>query len=359
MSRSMKECNEKIFKKIYDFIFEFSDHSVDTAFKRCIKTTDNDKEFLKKARIIDECVISINSFFLKIVFEENIYIISAGFSLRHILEDSFTEIDLNAGLISLVLGETSVRLLDTSPCEEIVDKLLYQGRSKDEVLYVDYTQTLPYFPKIHAFSCDHSIDNGANAVNFSVLFLLWNPKNLYLEYSKESLSSIETIVGSFDNVFPARQVLYALTSSKWEHAFLEIYRCIEFFYDDFIMHQIYAQSRCSVPYFNFTEVYKNLPIPRPREKEIIKLMFETLHVHSQAISAYHASITHEKSTPSSAASWIYELRNCIVHSRNIDTEAAPIEIDWNIVLCCLANIILGLNNIFKPLMAGTDASSSS
>jgi len=354
MSRSMKSCNENIFRKFYEYVFDLSDYGVDATFKRCIKTTDEDKKILKHAKIVGICVLSVNAFFVKAEFEERLYIISIGLNLRYVSDDAFNELDLNAGFASLVLGETSVRLLDNAKGEEIVDSVLYPGSNKDEILYIDFSKVVPYFPKIQAFICNSAIDSSVNIVNFAILFLLWNPKNLFLEFSKETLSSIEMLVVGFDSIFPIRQVLYALTSSKWEHAFLEIYRCIEFFYDDFIMHKIYVQSNSSVTYLNFAELYKQLPMLRPKEEAIIKLMFKTLNTNAQVITDYYASITKEKPDTSFAAGWVYGLRNCIVHCRKIDDREVPVSIDWDIVLRGLVEIVRGLNDIFKPLIKTND-----
>lgn len=224
----MISVNKKAFSLIIEQFIQQNKNNVEEGV-RYIATNEEEKEWIKSAEINDFVYITPTIRIIQLQFKGKLYFAAVGSQLDTTTIDIsvLNEIDLNAGVISILLSEGLIMLDKKSNNLEFYDKILFQHQENGYKGH-NFADLIAYLEVIYLFEVpEYSIVNSDWTSRISCYIYSKNPSQLILDFDDKVTEFISelSLVGS-DNI-SYKILLSCLFSNSYKHAFLELYRLVE------------------------------------------------------------------------------------------------------------------------------------
>lgn len=335
MARNMVRTNEAAFRVLSDRLVSLQAEDA----KRWVKTNEVEKAWLKNVEWIDEFRFDPNNWIIQCRHEDLLYYVTVGFELDDLSDQSpLQEAELNAGLFTALLAEKEIVRQDVDEIEVLDRALIPAGDGYDGQHLEDLRDLCrPISLLSVAFDTPMSEAKSAeSALHRTALYCMASAKKMRsLPYSSRAIDRCKVLAADIDARVPWGMLAYALVAVRWDHAYLDVYRCIERLFPLPKMLELKQALQVRSPGLGLSKDIEGALGWRQREEDGMTSLFEAVDALCfRFYSAYSAHWTDgpEKYTPKSMALHFYKLRNSIVHFRPI-TEQRPFTYErWGVVL---------------------------
>lgn len=330
--RNMIEVNKAAFSLLIRQFLQLNKKEVEEG-KRYIATEEEDKEWLKSANIVDLINITPNLRLAQIQFKDNIYFASIGAQLETSLFDVsvINEIELNAGITSLLISENILRIDKKSNNLEFYDSILFQHQEEGYKGH-NYKDLIDFLEDIHLFEVpEYSIVKTNWTSRIACYIYSKNSSQIILDFDKDvtELISEISLVGS-DNI-SYKMLLNCLFSNTYKHAFLELYRLVERLFPISYLKEFHNITDTNLKFLDFVSQLEIITKWRPREDEALeKLFINSKPSTRNYFQTFHNSSNYLKGQ--NDFTFFYSLRNSIVHFRANHLELELTSEQWNLLL---------------------------
>lgn len=316
---------------------------------RYISTNNYEKEFLKYCRIECKVLCMPGKVVLGISYDERSFIVlpMSPKSEEPITNGVIRRLEDNAGLLTYLWGECEYPFKETEDLSYSLAEKVFGTDGAYDLMTIK-----PFF-----MECDiWEIDPGYLELTRDTCFRIYGTaltldcSQLSLPYSNELLLKIRLMLENSMAKSIGEIIFRALTSTHWEHAFLEFYRCIEMLYSVPYCNELCASLDLELGELDLAGKLENALGWYPREIDALEKILDVVKtnnhdlIDSISIAISTSDIQVVNSTQSVAKA-IYKLRNGIAHGRkNILVQDS--KLDWNLLLSVLSDLIMQLNKCF-------------
>lgn len=334
--RKRDEMNSFVFIQLLNFVSDL-ERKIPTG-DRWLSLSQQDK--LDCNNIVIEEVLNIapgvvSSFFR---LDGRKYFIITGYDEFNVNYDDsgLKETDLSAGIFLRIVCELRIPFKRQSSKSEIYDQILFQQEEEGYSGH-EYTDLIPYFQNIllYEFVSDDVFVNsrlgnmvGYLLTNNRVLLPLHFSDNILQQYNNLFLQNLSSI--------NYNMLTKSLISVHWRDVFIEIYRCIESIFHSFSYKELHKSFMSSLSIDEFARLLEHKLKMRPTEEESLITIFDGIE---ENIISEIKSIKPSKFKNSKEATWFYNIRNNIVHSRPVHEEVDFEEEVWEVLILSSLKIL--------------------
>jgi hypothetical protein len=349
MSRNMSEANKLLFLRLSECAPEQLRPNIDASIGRWIKTSDDEKEFIKHSTLNSSdlgggrhgaLVSSERLNKLWAVLPDKLDVLSLSEQIR-----GAEAINLDAGWLTVLGSQTWFPIREEHGVREQIVEVLGSRDGEynhDEIIsfFEDYhiidISSLPRFDDTSYLLSRVAAASVLVSNSYSLAFDVVAARTL-LDIVERDVSSL----------FSA-SIYRSITASHWVHAYLELYRCIEYFYPVPYVNDLAKRVGVTSP----EELYDCLADVlgwRPYEEDALARILNMVEKASlEALAANLGMGTQEEMAGDSlcrrVAKQIYKLRNSIAHHR-IGLEGPPGMV-WPHLIRDLCSIVNELQRIY-------------
>lgn len=348
----MVEVNSDLFKKLRNLLPRDSEAEVPPV-KRWITTTPFEKEWLKNIKLqtdLDLVFGDQRSLSLATFQSEN-YLISVGLDLDLAQED-FEEISVNAGIFCAVICDLNVNPIGEVEriAYELLENVFIPSQSTEAGVSYFLSTVEKYFPKIRIFKIRTGsplLDPMPNLLAISLFAVTKCSQLITLKWSANGLENARAISSARDPFLPFELVLRAIIEKKNTHAFLELYRCIEFLFPFPKINELKKKLKLTLPSTEISELVEETLGWRPTEGAALKRLFVTLpqEILSELNKALWPKGNKTEVVSDKVAELLYRLRNDCVHFRPIQrTSDFQVTVNWELLL---QTLLLAISSLYS------------
>jgi hypothetical protein len=304
---------------------------------RWVATTEDERHFLDRGKLAARAFcLPGKEVFVMTVDAQTLVVLPGSHSGPFQFCGFLNEVVAHAGLATVLWGEG---LMGPRCTEDIGDELAESVFGREGEFRI--AEISSYFEPFTAIEVDGAAFPASSSRTPERVFglaLCHSPDALALPFLSDTLVEFRALLEDvrFETTSPA--VFRAITSTHWEHAFLEMYRCLERLYA-----LPYAKAlAASAGYVDGTGKMVDFAVRdlgwRPREDEaLVKLLSmvarpETLSEITSALDGNGGGTNAER-----AGRAIYSARNAIAHFRPVLAAATPTR--WDAVLHRMCTVV--------------------
>ena len=318
----MIDANISIFGKMSDFTKRYDDN-INSEIRRCINTTNDEKEWLKNLVVIKEQLISSKLKTALFEFEGLQYFVVVGcqhqedIELENVVE--FTE--MNAGIFTALILELKVPLIQKANYLEMIEDIFYE--SSEQIIRYELSSVSKFFEPL----CVYKIDNDCpfnrgggedeDLIRLSGFYILKNRQLISLEFSSNTLDKFEKVFFEGSGTIPYENLLLSLVSIAWKYSFLDIYRCIERLFCISALEEFHGKLRITHSILQFATDIEDHIDWRPKEDKSLNKIIEKSPEEATNLLREVKDFIHGESE-GNHGDLIYKIRNSIVHFRGIN-----------------------------------------
>lgn len=324
MNRNMIEANKMLFDRLWTLVPERLTHFAKPATKRYVATTGEQQDFIRRATV--HCNMELAPGFSGSIVQHPqrgrfAVLPGAGpVSFEATLPDLRVQA-CDAGWLTVLGSECDLRLSDEAGIgEQVLDHLF--GRGGD----YNAEELFEYFAAFHIVDISAwspTPTHQADLTRAAVASLLTS-KDFAAQLEPEAVADLLQVTANDSDCVLAAALYRALTATHWVHCYLELYRCVEFFYPSTYVKNVADKLRLATHagiYETLTECLEW----RPREEHALKKLLDIVGPDMLVLlrDALNLAIPGEASTQcesSAIASGVYKVRNRIAHHRNQSTD---------------------------------------
>ncbi|NDP38519.1 MAG: hypothetical protein GZ093_07175 [Rhodoferax sp.] len=332
--------NAQFFEKLRRLLPQDQQHE-QPRLNRWLNTNEIEKNWLKDVKFeTDEMFQFGDHYQLAIaVFANEHYIVCSGLK-PELLESDFEYCEINTGLFCAAIVELNINpiISETTGLELAENIFIPIENISEKGMGYDLSIVTKYFPeisiyKIHSKSPFFSL---APALQRVGLFVVTKCSVLQsLNWSQAGLEIARVVCTLEVDIFPYELVLRAITERKWDHAFLEIYRSIEFLYPFPKINELKNKLKLSLPSEAISEIVEDVLSWRPVEEAALQGLLKNLPLNllNEFKLAFDSEAKITGFDNKKAASLIYKLRNDCVHFRPVQKSSSlRSNVNWEILL---------------------------
>lgn len=309
--------------------------------KRFIKSDEEEKEWIKNAKISEQLVLTPDIRLVQITYEENIYVIIVGATFRDLssIDDLvIEEIDNNAGILTLLLAERYLKIYKRANHLEFYDNILFQDKDKDYKGH-DFEELLNYLEPIKVFKLTRNSVIKSNILSRTACyFFSVNKEELILDFQPDVTHLIMELSLLGSESISYKLIINCLFSTTYRHAFLELYRLIERLFPINYLKEFHAKSNTKLDFLDFASELENVTNWRPKESDAVEKLFDNSKLNTRKYFEDFQNSS-DKFKGEKIATFFYRLRNSIVHFRANHEEIQLNSIEWNMLLLATLYLI--------------------
>ncbi len=325
MSRSMKDANKRIFEVLDKFV-QKSQVNVPVYNQniRCIKTKEEDKEWLKELKIIKEQPILPNFKTALFKFKNQKYFVAVGWQIQKVIDNTVIElVELNAGIVTALLCELKISLNQKASPYDIANEIFYE--SEKEIIPYDFSVIANFYEPFSVYQIQEDSPffekDDQDLIRLSGFYALKNSQLIALNFYQETREQFEKIFFEGSTNIPYENLLLSLVSVSWKYSFLDIYRCIERLFSISFLENFHQRFRIPDSLRNFSSELESYIGWKPKENEAInKLIDDSPEGASELLREASELLREIKkfldgTEEGKCGDLIYKIRNSIVHFR--------------------------------------------
>lgn len=340
MSRSVNDCNTKLFEKIK----LKSDQIIDDGKKRYISITENTgKDFFLHSSLLSTIKPIIGFDFALFSYQSDYYFFFVGNNNPQFFYNGLSEVKVSEGIFLSLISELNLPLLRNVSETEVKDYYEYYD---DEYTGHDFDGLLKLFSPFCVYKINLLANDDFNIIlnKLAIDYFCYNSEATLLPFSDECKEYYLLLTHSIGNIIPIENILRSVNASTWVYCYLDLYRCIENLYN---IGKIYKHFDSFKNDINFTDFYNKLAVTlnrRADEGEALRVLISLIDSNkTQYIqSLLDGSEKEDK--------FIYKLRNNIVHHRS-DTKIVKFnDEEWDRIIIFLILTIDFLYSKFSQVV---------
>lgn len=335
----MIDANKLAFKNLSEQLKEYANITSQSG-RRYISTNTVEKAWLINSVISQNIKLLPSVTAVMIEFEDSKYIVLIGLGVpQQNLDTAIIEdLDLNAGLVTLLVTENLVNLNPTINFLEFDNEIMYQHIDTAYSGH-NFIDLIPFLEPIQFYKLtENSLLSNEDLDRVLLYIYSNNSNNLILKFSDSVLRTISEISLVSSKHISYGLILYSLISTNYKHAFLELYRLIERLFPVNYLKDFYSKVMTDLHFIEFAAELENITTWRPREDEAIEKIFclsnESTKESFKAF--FESSVTLKAQTDHK---YFYKLRNSIVHFRANHEEFELTNDQWNLLILATLYLI--------------------
>lgn len=353
MARNKILANTQLFQKLATRVTERA--IPDTP--RYVSTVEGEeREWLADGVIAGEVRFDTSNRVLCVRKNDRACFVLVNFNAPTELPDGLSLQPLNAGLFTMLGAECDLVLpeineLDLHENVFIPNTSDYAGHSWEALA--------PFFQKLSviAITPNGPFDNEGAIERVALLFGACVPSIRTLSLDKATLDACSELSLDIHSEVPALLLSHALAAVRWEHCFLEVYRCIERLLSLPSMIALKSDLGISQTAIELSASLERVIGWRRTEEPGLIALFEGCETacknfHRQLIELVPA--LHRDYSTKTVAGYIYKLRNAIVHYRPATDLPNLPETAWRLLVNFLVEIVVILYTKYRLELARVD-----
>ncbi|MDU0812519.1 hypothetical protein [Bacillus siamensis] len=314
MARNIIDTIKKIFKNLESQISDEDKLRISPAKKRSIspplpKYIDSNMKVLKNCKVSYKLLLNDNTSIFGLTFDNKTYVLIQGESL---LENGFSpgflvkSSDASSFADGFKLFSISEELVTLNPDSDLslnlIDRLF--GLVPDEQLNIEYNinDILAFYSEFEVWEIDNEIFDIKNENDLYRIYILWRISNekeladshkfpLKLQYT--TLEQFVKLTQNSNSKHVAKVLYRAISSTSWEHCYLELYRCIENLYT--VYHIDYLQDRLKTDTNNIASSLEDIGFKSREGKDVIRI-FRKLNINQYLLKRLKEEVFDNKTS---------------------------------------------------------------
>ena len=332
MSRSMIETNKRVFSRLTEVAKTSGRALANTDAVRFVKTTPEEREWLKDLVVKDVEPLSPKLKAATVEYQGRTFLVVVGTARVAKMDYAMKPVDVNAGMFTAFVEEFDVPFRETTGPLEIIENALGQFVGSGDYAGHDLSLIAELFEPILAYEV--ALDSPIPAGDLTRLSCLWALKvreTIILPFTNETLGAFETLLSQGIQNLPSENLLRGLQCAHWQHAFLEIYRCIERLFSFQHIEELHKELAVAISLLEFAAKIEKATGWRPREEDAMVRLFDPMPPAAQALLE---TVRTELlgNTLQGLAGWLYSLRNSVVHFRPASERMHLTNSQWDRVM---------------------------
>lgn len=306
--RSMIGTNERAFLSLSNAIEGKIDQKI-VSCKRFFATDDDEKNWLKKGKIIEQCQLFSNAKAILLECENEIVFVLIGLKTDELSADNpIHTITSNAGIVTLLISEEILTFSDNIEPLKLYENVLYE--TEKSYTGHDYKEIRQYFESVTFFAIPNDSILKGKPINRILCYVISNTKTaLSLCFKDNVIKHIEELSLEGGDELSFEIITDFLISNNYKHAFLELYRLLERRFNYHYLAEFYKATQTSLDFYQFSKDLEKITGWRPKEDDALRKLLNK-NGHSDCCISRSGKI--DKT--------IYRIRNQIVHYRTSHTE---------------------------------------
>jgi len=354
VSRNKIKANTAVFEKLRA---KAGDRVIPAAPRYISTEPGEEREWLTEGMITNEVRFNAINRILKVQRAQRSCFVLVNVVPPENLPDGLHFMEMNSGLFTAVAADCDIEL--TALDEYELHEKIFTPQPRDYSGHA-WTTVSPFFLPLFAleiersgpFDTDGSIDQLALWLSVSADGLRT------LGFGKRTLDGCVEIALDQRSGVPFLLMANAMMSVRWEHAFLDIYRCIERLLSIPTMVDLKSSLGVSTAAIMLSATLESvLGWRKPEESGLIALLSHTdatcKSLHDQLIE-FVPTLHKDYSVPV-IGTYIYKLRNSIVHYRPATELPDLSEKAWRLILDFMVESISVIYGKFNRELLSTDA----
>jgi len=335
MSLNLINANSEIFERCKSYVDRFGDFPFNRHAKVCINTSINERAWAADSKLLD-LARCLEKFCLKIRVGAEFYVAFVGVNCNKLNGwPGCAAEEVHAGMFTAVLYYAKLNVMNGVSPFAIANDIMIMDHG-DDVKKVPLNQLEGYFSEVNVFNVSDDRIVNMSALQLLAVAVSSSNSHYYLPYSDDVGKIFLDIAVESCNKYPYELLIYAMLSSHYKHAFLEIYRSIERLYP--IPKLMEFHSSLAVDHINAISLSGLLEQHlswRPSEEESLRELIENLSDGVRDI--LRGVVESDGGDSKNLSKWLYRLRNSQVHYREALRRHDMEEDRWNaIIYACLA-----------------------
>jgi len=339
----MVDVNIKLFKELGKRLPSEFQQSVGTV-RRCVSTDTSEKDWLKNVVFStdSELVFSARQRVCIANYKTEFFLICIGFKPDFCSEE-FVYQEVNAGLFCAAVVELELEpSIDETTGYELANTIFYPVDNQlAPLIAYEWTKMAKFFPPFYLYQIPPGSPFLAleQLVSRIGLFALTKSSSLLpLHWSAEALETTREICTTENEHFPLNLVLHALLERKWEHAFLDVYRCIEFLFPFPKVNDLKRALKLNTPTIDICYQIEGVLGWRQQEDVALNILFlklptEHLTLLSTALGIKIVEAQETEHLGKAVSRRIYKLRNDCVHYRPAQSKSQlKDQVNWALLV---------------------------
>jgi len=368
--------------RFFNQVYDLGGHNVPEG-RKYIATTEQEKVYLKESKITEQARLTPRLSLASCDFRNNRYIMAWGEEINTdgLDPDLLISRDENAALITILLAETSISIKRGVDPLAIFEEI-YNQHTQPGYRGYDFSDIAKFLEPRSLFKVPKaSIFTGADLYQIGCYLIASTDGCINLPFSHFLMAAYQDVIVSTQRKISYENISQSLTCINWKHCYLELYRCVERLFPVSYLSQMKEDLGITKTLLEIASNLENTISWRPKEEEALKRLMdvcdETLKNRMKSLLATSAVPTAKQdlSAPVSEqieeaplpdpgnanaadeddpenpmtkkfASYIYKIRNQIVHFRAAHEKIDISDDLWNTTLALQLNIIQFLYNYF-------------
>jgi hypothetical protein len=329
MARSMIEANQYVFSQLIKWA-GLSGRALEHLNKpRWIRTNPEEKQWLQHLEVKKTEQLTAKLKMSLVTFEERSFFVVIGYSGAVQMDYVLKPIEMNAGLFTALAKELKIPIGQLTNPLEIIESTLAQFDGVENYSGHDFESVQMLFDPVLVYEIERdSPIPPEQMARLTCFWLLQSKERIILPFSTDTLEVMENLLASGMRSLPSEIFLRSLQCAHWQHAFLEVYRCIERLFSFQIVDELHKQLSISISLLDFAAKIEDITGWRPREQDAIAKLFdgvpERAKVLLEGVRGEVGGNIEEK-----IPGWVYDLRNSVVHFRPATRQFSLTDEQWD------------------------------
>jgi hypothetical protein len=315
MARNKIEANKAVFSALRDFVAA-SGHAVPHPhIARYIRTDETERNWLINAKVLGDPLPILPRFRTALVEHLGIrYLIIVGWDQANEPTEVAAVTEMNAGLATMLLAELRVPVRQFADPLRVINEIFIEGDERNMAAF-DAGLVREFFDPVTVYAISETSPfEGKNLARLACFFVSKNKDRLSLSFSDETMSVVQQISLLGVASIPFENILHAMNAVRWEHAFLEAYRCVEQMFPVPVISELRKKLSLTTPIFDLSAHLESVTGWRAKEEDALKQICSGTPKTAKDV-LLSIDDDPELSADTNLGSWIYKRRNAIVHFR--------------------------------------------
>lgn len=311
-----------------------------------ISTTQIEKKWLKHIEIFTSNRVThgLSTFSLNLQGEAYFLVVGSTTEQSSTDPDALQPVDMNAGLLTILLSENLVDLRTGQDGLEVYDNLMFQHLDGNYAGH-DLNDFLPFLEPMALYSIpETSILSQAKLERLTCYYIAFAKHLKILPFSPIVTSFYQLIAAEGSSKIAFDLLSESLVATSFKHSFLDLYRLIERLYPIYYIRDFHSASNSSLPFLQFAALLEQTTGWRPKEESAIEKVFENC---PEGLTSHFSEMLESEEK---VWKYLYKLRNSIVHFRASHYSLTLETGQWNLVIQGMLNVIKYQYEQTEPLL---------
>lgn len=328
MARNMKSANKRVFERLAGYV-DSETLEASKSVKFIISTTE-EKDWLKSVSFIrnEDLFIDRQRGFALATYSGARYILQIGFGPAHGLDEDLTLIPNNSGIFVALASEFDLPIIERNDLKWELKNEVFLPSDQAEMTGFDFLNIEKFFQSYHIYklapASTLSDEDLVLTLQKSALYMLGHsPEAVYLKTTARTLESLRTLARLDVRALPFDRVFRAFIERRYEHAFLDLYRCLEMLYSLKKIDELKSNLNSDLKHFELSAVIESTLGWRPIEKSAL------IEIVNQFPKESIEQLKQSFKGDAEICTNIYNLRNECVHFRPLQKLSnLAKDVDW-------------------------------